>query len=296
MSNLFIIGNGFDLAHGLPTSFNPDFREIAEANESAPDFWELFQSSGPNIWSDFENLLGRPDFNELQEIFDPFKPDYYSDYERDRDSIIRQADISGNLQESIDEFVHKAENQLINTSIIKSYADEFDNDTLFLNFNYTHTLEFVYGISEYNVLHIHGTLRNNNIVLGYPEGSFKPEKYFVDLTGKSQQYRGEDITEYIASIEDYYIRTAFQNLFDKVEGYSKKYNLRELSRFLRNKQIENIIVIGHSYAIDFAYFKLLSNEYPEAKWKLGWHSKLDEKAVKSMIKKLRITKYIMNKI
>ena len=54
---LFIIGNGFDLAHGLPTKFDPDFKVIAEKNESNPYFWELYQSAEPNICSDFENLI-----------------------------------------------------------------------------------------------------------------------------------------------------------------------------------------------------------------------------------------------
>ncbi|WP_274518647.1 AbiH family protein [Streptococcus mutans] len=71
---LFIIGNGFDLAHGLPTKFNPDFKEIAEKNESNPYFWELYQTEEADIWSDFENLLAKPDFNTLGEVFDDYSP------------------------------------------------------------------------------------------------------------------------------------------------------------------------------------------------------------------------------
>lgn len=38
MDKLYIIGNGFDIAHGLPTSFNPDFENIAKNLESIPFF------------------------------------------------------------------------------------------------------------------------------------------------------------------------------------------------------------------------------------------------------------------
>ena len=67
-NRLFIVGNGFDLAHNLPTSFSENFKKIAEANESITYFWDLYQTELPNIWSDFEYCLGRPDFNSLEEI------------------------------------------------------------------------------------------------------------------------------------------------------------------------------------------------------------------------------------
>ena len=73
-SQLFIIGNGFDLAHNLPTRFSPDFKNIAMRHE--PNcFWDFYQSNKDDIWSDFENLLGCPDFNSLEEIFQSYSPD-----------------------------------------------------------------------------------------------------------------------------------------------------------------------------------------------------------------------------
>ncbi len=87
-TRLFIIGNGFDLAHQLPTNYNPDFKMIAEKNEPLAYFWDIYQSSNADIWSDFENLLGYPDFNNLEEIFEGFSPDWSSDFESDRNSII----------------------------------------------------------------------------------------------------------------------------------------------------------------------------------------------------------------
>lgn len=67
-NKLYIIGNGFDLAHNLPTRFDPDFKNITSKYEFE-NFWELYQSDENDIWSDFENLLGCPDFNLLEEIF-----------------------------------------------------------------------------------------------------------------------------------------------------------------------------------------------------------------------------------
>lgn len=98
-NKLFIIGNGFDLEHDLPTKFTPDFKNIATKYESC-DFWNLYQSHQNDIWSDFEKLLGCPDFNTLGEIFSGYEPDYYSDRESDRESIICQVELNGRLQDS----------------------------------------------------------------------------------------------------------------------------------------------------------------------------------------------------
>ena len=59
MCRLFIIGNGFDLAHGMPTSFDPDFKKVAESVEQSSNFWDIYQSEESNIWADFEHLLAR---------------------------------------------------------------------------------------------------------------------------------------------------------------------------------------------------------------------------------------------
>src|SRR5690554_6452385 len=104
MQKLYLIGNGFDLSHGLPSSFSPHFRDIANRNENNTHFWDLYQTQNSNIWSDFEILLAFPDFNELVQIFCGYIPDYLSDSESDRDAIILQSQISGQLHESLREF------------------------------------------------------------------------------------------------------------------------------------------------------------------------------------------------
>ena len=38
MNKLFIIGNGFDIAHSLPTAYNPHFKEMAERIEQISYF------------------------------------------------------------------------------------------------------------------------------------------------------------------------------------------------------------------------------------------------------------------
>lgn len=265
---LFIIGNGFDVAHDLPTRFDPDFKNITK-NYEQDNFWELYQSREDDIWSDFENLLSCPDFNSLEEIFDGYEPDYLSDRESDRNSIIVQVGLNGKLRDALYEFANAADNQLRHTRAEESIAQLIDPDGYYITFNYTHTLENVYGIPNEHILHIHGEVGKNNLELGYPKGSFTPAKYYYDVRGKGLgPYHKIEIEEYINDIEDYYVRTAYEQLIAKCKSFYKEIRIDLLQDFLNKNacNIEEIIVYGHSCAIDFDYFSYLNSKYPTAQW------------------------------
>lgn len=268
-NKLFIIGNGFDLAHNLPTRFNPDFKLITDEYEQQ-NFWDLYQSREEDIWSDFENLLRYPDFNTLEDIFCGYEPDYWSDRESDRNSIIFQVDLNGKLLEALYEFADNAEDHLCNTQAIDDIERILALDGFYLSFNYTHTLENIYGVSDERILHIHGEVGKNNLILGYPKGEFAPEKYAYDVRGKgSGPYINKEVEDYINEIEDYYERTAYEKLLYKCKSFYKETRIDLLKSFLDKNhcKIEEIIVYGHSCAIDFDYFSYLNSRYSNALWK-----------------------------
>lgn len=292
---LVIIGNGFDLAHGLPTSFDPDFKEIAEKHESYASFWDCYQSKETNIWSDFENLLAYPELESLEKCFEAFTPDYFSDHERDRNAINTQVDISGNLEEALFDFADKAEKKILNSKPRANFIEEFTVNDFFINFNYTLTLEILYKIPKHKVLHIHGAVNESKLILGYPEGDFKPESYFEETIVDSGYFIEKNVYEYIDSIEDSYIRIAYHDLLSKCKSFSKKYKTDELKKFINNKKIHKIMVIGHSYAIDFPYFQLLNQSFENIEWCLGWHTQEDKKAAEKLVEHLEINKYTFRK-
>ena len=78
MSILYIIGNGFDLYHGLPTSYK-DFYEFGkDLLDEIEEFYKLDISSAIP-WSDFENALGEFDwklFRDAQYNPDPTDKDF----------------------------------------------------------------------------------------------------------------------------------------------------------------------------------------------------------------------------
>lgn len=291
-SKLYVIGNGFDLAHKIPSTFNPDFKNIALKYESGyPCFWDLYQTENEDIWSDFENLLGRPDFNILEGIFEGYAPDYSSERESDRDDIINQVSINGNLKEAVAEFARKADAYLENVDRMEFFEELLDSNGYYISFNYTHTLENVYNIPEERIIHIHGEVEKNNLELGFPEGNFKPEKYYYDVRQKGKDpYATLDINDYVNQIEDYYIATAYRELINKCKTFSKPVNVDLLIDFLEKNhvKVETIIVFGHSCAIDFEYFNFLNKQFPNANWNFFIRGEKQTSDVKNLVEKERI--------
>lgn len=297
-NKLYIIGNGLDLAHNLPTRFDPNFKNIAMEYEQ-DNFWDLYQSCENDIWSDFENLLGCPDFESLEEIFYGYEPDYLSDRESDRDSIVYQVELNGKLQDALYEFANNAEEFLINIQSRAFFENIFDSDGYYITFNYTHTLEKIYNIPWKNILHVHGEVGKNNLKLGYPKGKFTPEKYSYDARGKGRgPYIKIKIEDYINGIEDYYIRTAYEELLDKCKSFYKEIRIDTLKDFLDKNQckIEEIIVYGHSCAIDFEYFSYLNTRYSNTYWKFYVKGKQQESNVNRLIEKYSISNVNIIKI
>ena len=268
MAKLFIIGNGFDLAHNMPKRFDPNFKDIAERVERSC-FWDLYQSQKDDIWSDFENLLGCPDYNTLQGIFDGYAPDYLSDRESDRDGIVFQAEFSGNLKAALNEFAEEAEKSLDNVQKKRNIGQILDKNGYYLSFNYTHTLEQIYDIPSENILHVHGEVGADNLVLGYPKGNYTPEKYGYDVRQKGRgPFAQLEIENYIDEIKDYYVRTAYEVLVEKCKSFYKEIRIDLLEAFLNDNScsVDEIIVYGHSCAIDYEYFEYLNKRYQKANW------------------------------
>lgn len=296
-TRLFIIGNGFDLSHGLPTGFNPHFKEISESIEQNSFFWEFYQTHVTDIWSDFENLLGKPDFNELESIFEGYTPDYFSDRESDRDAIITQVSLNGNLVESLEIFANQAEKQIEKIKPQKVLEELFNDTDLFVSFNYTHTLEKLYGIERSRVLHIHGEVGDSELIFGYPEGKFSPEKYIYDVRQKG---RGPNVEiDYLTFIEeqakeqiiDSYTYTAYSTFYEKIESFQKNYQVKYMEDFLSDFEIKEIIVKGHSCGIDFPYFEYLKTTYPISKWFFYSFDKETTNRIRNLVKMVKIYDY-----
>ena len=196
LSRLIIIGNGFDLAHGLHTKYS-DFMEYLCSYEKEPEiiygrfvrldsisprdqekhhFYEAISKYIPeqDLWSSFEEALSFLDYEQIQEDNSCYLLDYGDDNWRDSANHDFQYMIEEDLAFAKDISRYFSEWILhINTNVLPVVSSNILNrNCLFLNFNYTDTLEKVYGIPASNILYIHGNaLRGNNLILGHHDAT-----------------------------------------------------------------------------------------------------------------------------
>ena len=200
MKRLFIIGNGFDMAHGLPTGYQDFHRYLrseypnADETPSAPptsvvghhgeDVYDkdevvsylmnLISRTEGDDWKDVEATIGNLDFDE----------DFYGlPEETDRDgdrNLWHEAYNNEDLARELAGCVPMISSlfsdwvDTIDISDANAHKDDVFADIadfacdLFLSFNYTFTLERVYGAK--NVCHIHGCQGSDEHLFGHGAG------------------------------------------------------------------------------------------------------------------------------
>ncbi|MGN0684450.1 MAG: AbiH family protein [Oscillospiraceae bacterium] len=264
-NTLFIIGNGFDMFHGLPTHTS-NFCEILSSKRVDGDIdnaLEIFLNYGVD-WGEYENSLGKMNLDEIEEQ-NLTMPDYLSDHESDRDGTIFNmesylSDLSFVIEENLSEMVENA-NELLYDTEAKLNNVFMENDAI-LSFNYTSTLEELYEIEGIPILHIHGYFEDNDgLLFGYREGKNADEyrKYHFDPLDDSR---------------DYYVDSQREKIVMFYENWRKNIQLNKLKEFLNNiHNIDRICVMGHSMSyVDGEYMELIEEILSPSKWYISQHN------------------------
>lgn len=267
MAVLYIIGNGFDLWHRLPTSYG-DF--YAYAKHVLDEMGQYFDPGAPDRpWADFERSLGTYDWRMFYEQYD------YTDVSSDSFKVSETYGLHDEIAERTDELHTAIEEQFcewVEQIDVATASPQmtFAPDCRFISFNYTHTLQLVYDIPETSVLHIHGRSGAGPLIFGHGiEIEDEPE---LDENGDSNRTMFTD-----AENAAKYPLHAFQKrTADRIrEHYAHFTSLVGLS------QIE---VIGHSLAdVDLPYFTEVANRNNGCEWLVYWY---DESHVEGMIQQL----------
>lgn len=211
----FLIGNGFDLNVGLDTKYT-DFYKYYTARRKD----ELSKEIAENLeaWSDMELALGR----YTKDIKDK---DVYWECEKDLEGCLleyleeqmkridlkdnqKRRDIGYNMRYSLTGFYKKFPHQ-IKSHIEKILSDENKQaEYSFITFNYTDALEkCLEAAAEQSVdglwpeigktvLHIHGTTKSGDIVLGVNDEGQIANKEFRNNSLDRQRFIKEEIIEH----------------------------------------------------------------------------------------------------
>ncbi len=193
MPNLIIIGNGFDLAHNLETSYPQFIRSIVESNNKEVKHLDLFNSG---LYRNYEELKQTERLSVhlsdtvknylLKNLIQNFFLKNWSDVE---EMYFKQLNSIGNtnapyqkpeplnqqfeqIKGVLKQYLSEQENKSLK---IESYDTMFkaldSEDTLILNFNYTKTVERLYdnSLKRSKKIYFHGKLDSttNPIVFGY---------------------------------------------------------------------------------------------------------------------------------
>lgn len=285
---LIIIGNGFDLAHSLDTRYS-DFMEYLWENDK--EFYDMLTKYiyDEDLWNDFEKALGYFDDGELLEMCNAAYLNYANVQDDAKEAISDEIRFSAYISEHLQEWIKN-----IDTKVLPIVSDKIvNNQNLFLNFNYTDTLERAYGIEDKRICYIHGkALHNDRLIIGHHNYVNKgKEPYFASYEEYSEwlefQYsKSREEVERENQVEEYFINT-----YKDTEALIVK----NKHFFEGICHVGDIYVLGHSLSsVDYAYFqKVYSNVPKECVWNITCYSDKDRENAEKLILSLGISNYRM---
>lgn len=327
---LFIIGNGFDIIHGVPSSYY-NFRDTIGKNNILRFTLETYVKKD-DVWGNFEDSLAYLDREMMLGTVDDWLSDFGVPDEEDDD--FSAADFFA-AQETATTPVYILTQELpirfrkwINTLKPHSSSKPLDNllkvDARYINFNYTEFLETIYGVYKRNVLYIHGDRRNKKaqLVLGHGHDteevfeewyqSNKNRKGFQPrLRGRKGRFYNNDNPVYLGYfLEDESkgnwksqmrydaINNTVRLIGDYYDDSAKKTSevlAKNQSYFKLLEDIKKIVVIGHSLSdVDYPYFKEIikhNRNSNDMKWYISWYSADDLRRIIKFVSEMNIPSF-----
>lgn len=309
MKTLYIIGNGFDIHHRLDTRYQSFANYLAENDSEVYDlllnYYGLPDITNPELtdeeyalWSRFEQALADLDYLTVLDdnsdlIARPGTEDFrdrdWHSYQIEMEEIIK--DLTTTLINDFNNFILEVEYE----NIPKDILIDLEDDSHFLNFNYTETLQESYNIPEERITYIHNRANADNctLILGHgtdPSNFIEKEEEPPQGLSEEELYewREQKADEYDFSYESakqeilsYYTK-AFKNTTSIIE--------HNIDFFTNLTEVEKVIVLGHSISeVDLKYFEILKAKLNEnVIWNVSYYSELEKQAHKETLLQLGI--------
>jgi len=283
---LFVIGNGFDIAHGLPTRYK-DFRDylvqkyavnedefydipVLHGGFDGPEYDEeelagficqVIDDCNGEDWSNLEVYLN-PDklFRQLIS-FDEINPDDDYDYLNDiRNEAEIVAPAFSYLKVFFVEWLREVLSAIDYSNLGKlEFKEVLSSGDAFLNFNYTKTLEMAYGLQ--NVCHIHGIIDDpENALFGHND-----ERRFDEDIGGYERPTG--IAEFDEMLGDF-IKDTDQAYFQHKDFFDSLSSVTDIYSF-------GITMVG----VDRSYAAKIAEKAPGATWHLNKRAMKKQKLI-----------------
>ncbi|MET4689513.1 bacteriophage abortive infection AbiH family protein [Sinorhizobium fredii] len=268
-STLYIIGNGFDLHHGIASSYKAFGQFLRERDRDTYDKVDRYFSVDDDFWYEFEDRLATLNSDSLIDDASVFLTGYgaddwsdsaHGDYQYEINEVVEA--ISTRLRARFADWIRQL--RLPSPTDIANIRLPIDPSAIFLNFNYTSSLQQLYSVPDSQVLHIHGSAANptETLILGHgwePEANLDPYRIYADPEDADMR-----VVEGQGLIDDY-----FKETFKPTEAVIES----NAPFFARLSGVTEIFVMGHSVSsVDHPYFyEVMRNVTPIARWKVSYH-------------------------
>jgi Bacteriophage abortive infection AbiH len=270
---LYIIGNGFDLHHGIPSEF-ADFKEFVREHDS--DLLKAIESYLLAIredWKDLESALATIEVegivNDLEHFMTSYGADDWSDsghhdFQYEVSRVVEC--LSVELRRRLCQWICQVPIPTPETVSVR--LPTIDQTALFLTFNYTPTLQKLYSVPDTHILHIHGRANrsDDNLILGHAwnpgeRPSLNDRADIEELDTRLIEAHG---------ILDRYFSDTFKPSARLIREHS--------CFFERLANLEEVCVLGHSLsAVDSPYFHALLTVAgaASAQWRVACYEESD---------------------
>lgn len=310
MKQLYIIGNGFDIHHCMPSRYS-DYN--VWLNDNYPGLMErlrnFYNVDNKDWWNEFELELGYPDMSEyIEETAFENQPDYGSDEFRDRDYHAGQftaedeigklvADIKGTFTEWISSLPAPNGSKMISLD---------KEDSSFINFNYTDTLQNLYQIPNANIIHIHGKAGNDtDLVLGHNrEYEDLDDEFTPDYPEHSEDLKADEIAEWYEDNydngEDFIHQSVRQAVVTQISHLRKDVQSiisTHMRYFKTLKDIQIVYIYGLSFSpIDLPYLDEVIRNVNKSttKWNVSYYSEKDKVSAQQYFEDNGIKEVLVN--
>lgn len=275
MKHLYIIGNGFDIFTGLKTSYR-DFKVWLKDNYAfvyeALD--SVYGENSDEWWGNFEVSLGKLDITQyVKKFFPPEKPikQILEEIEEKRKqkkntlnippSFSSESPCAKRLSGLFDILHYCLKKWILSMKSIRDvkYIHLEKDDSLFLSFNYTRTLEWLYGISKDKILHIHGD-------------AYDDVKLIFGHNSSHVGYNYPNDGDKVCSVLDRYHKNPYEYIFKHDDFFDKI------------KDVDFVHIYGLSFSpVDLDYIDCVYKLVTNANWEISWYSENDKKRIDSFV-------------
>lgn len=273
LKKLYVIGNGFDLWHGIPSSYREFKSFVREHDHDLFDAVETYLGADED-WSDLESALASIDVDSIIEDMGHFMFLYaaddwsdacHHDFQYEVEGVVQR--LSATLRSLFAKWIRQL--AIPNRFSAGKRLRSINTNGLFLTFNYTATLRERYDVPNTNVLHIHGCTdqEDSDLILGH---AWNPQ------TRRSLNNR-EDIEEIDTRLME--ANRILDGYFSATFKPSEQLIQRNHQFFDRLCNIQEVCVLGHSLSdVDTPYFKALLAvpSVSSARWCIACRSDADQ--------------------